>query len=232
MKTHFCTKGFLPLFILVIMGVLVLAGGASTVIVRQFSEEAAEETVPSGILKEDEVLGVAVAPSETDGIKPIPVDTNPKSEAGSLPASGAKEKITVPSAPSVPSSVVPKTVTQEIPKIMEKETTDGGVVDASPLIQRFIFNQKWRDAVVNLVCQDGDGNILTTGSGVIIDPKGVILTNAHVASDFLFTEEWSPFTNPYTCVVRTGDPAVYRYEVQTLYLTRERAKSDASGVCD
>lgn len=79
----------------------------------------------------------------------------------------------------------------------------------------FDFNQYWRSAVVNLFCTDRYGGGLSSGSGVIIDPRGIILTNAHVAMDFLF-QDW-PNPSLTECTVRTGSPASPSYKAKLLY---------------
>jgi hypothetical protein len=54
-----------------------------------------------------------------------------------------------------------------------------------------------------------------SGSGVIIDPQGVILTNAHVAQYVLLSQ--SSMIN-LTCSIRTGSPAAFRWKAQVLYI--------------
>lgn len=80
----------------------------------------------------------------------------------------------------------------------------------------FEFDQTWRTTVVNLFCTDRYSGGISSGSGVIIDPRGIILTNAHVALDFLF-QDW-PTPSITECVVRTGLPASPAYKAQLMYL--------------
>ncbi|MBI1975555.1 MAG: trypsin-like peptidase domain-containing protein [Candidatus Vogelbacteria bacterium] len=70
-----------------------------------------------------------------------------------------------------------------------------------------------RPAVVNILCTTKRGDFFRpiTGSGVVIDSRGVILTNAHVAQYLLLNDRVS-------CVVRTGNPARPTYEAKLLYL--------------
>ena len=83
----------------------------------------------------------------------------------------------------------------------------------------FTFNPAWKDAVVNLFCTDmNDGGVMS-GSGVIIDPRGVILTNAHVAADHIFGE-W-PAKKLNNCVVRTGSPAYPLYRARIVYMPKQ-----------
>jgi len=71
------------------------------------------------------------------------------------------------------------------------------------------------DALVNIYCTARIDDMLrtTTGSGVLIDPKGVILTNAHVAQFLLLSDDTT------RCTVRQGNPAAERYEAELLYLS-------------
>ena len=80
------------------------------------------------------------------------------------------------------------------------------------------LNEKTRAALVNIICttiRSGSFNPVS-GSGVIIDPRGVILTNAHVAQYFLLKDYLVP--NFVSCVIRTGEPARNRYKARLLYI--------------
>lgn len=72
-----------------------------------------------------------------------------------------------------------------------------------------------RNALVNIICYVRQGNGLNSisGSGVIIDPKGFILTNAHVAQFFLLTDRG------VSCVIRSGSPAVTAYEAKLAFIS-------------
>ncbi|MDP3645518.1 MAG: trypsin-like peptidase domain-containing protein [bacterium] len=84
--------------------------------------------------------------------------------------------------------------------------------------QQFDFNPAWRDAIVNLYCMPPQGSMseASSGSGVMIDPRGIILTNAHVASNFLYAD-W-PKPSLLVCSVRIGSPARPQYRAALLYI--------------
>ncbi len=78
------------------------------------------------------------------------------------------------------------------------------------------INQSARAALVNVFCQTAGGPISSiSGSGVIIDPRGVILTNAHVAQYVLLSTEPAAGLN---CYIRTGSPAEIHWNVGILYI--------------
>ena len=78
------------------------------------------------------------------------------------------------------------------------------------------INQNARAALVNIFCQTAGGPISSiSGSGVIIDPRGVILTNAHVAQYVLLSMEPTAGLN---CYIRSGSPAVIHWKVGILYI--------------
>jgi len=79
-------------------------------------------------------------------------------------------------------------------------------------------NDKVRQALVNVVCTTKtDGTFESiSASGVIVDSRGVILTNSHVAQFFLLKDYPSP--NFGSCVIRTGSPAVSRYTAELLFM--------------
>ena len=80
------------------------------------------------------------------------------------------------------------------------------------------LNETVRKSVVNIFCTSLFGGPFEaiTASGVVIDPRGVILTNAHVAQYFLLRDYPAPGT--LSCVIRTGAPAVPMYTAELLFL--------------
>lgn len=74
------------------------------------------------------------------------------------------------------------------------------------------------DATVNIYCRLKAGKqlISTSGSGVIIDPRGVVLTNAHVAQYLLLAQDEGRVSG--WCSIRTGSPADETYTAKILYI--------------
>lgn len=79
--------------------------------------------------------------------------------------------------------------------------------------------KKLLNATVNLYCSIKVGNkkFSSTGTGVMIDSRGVILTNAHVAQYFLLNGEDSRLKAD--CSVRTGSTAKETYNAEVLYIS-------------
>lgn len=80
-----------------------------------------------------------------------------------------------------------------------------------------------RAALINILCYApaGSGLRSTSGSGIFVDSKGIILTNAHVALPFLLADRG------VSCVIRSGSPAVERYEAKLAYMSPEWIKANA-----
>ena len=85
-----------------------------------------------------------------------------------------------------------------------------------PPLSSDALNVGARGALVNILCMPRGGSLYpTSGSGVIIDPRGVILTNAHVAQYVLLSQD--PRVD-ISCTVRTGAPATARWIPEILYI--------------
>ena len=72
-----------------------------------------------------------------------------------------------------------------------------------------------RGALVNIICTvpAGSGLHSISGSGIVIDSKGIILTNAHIAQYFLLADK------NVSCTIRTGSPARDSYHAALIYIS-------------
>lgn len=79
------------------------------------------------------------------------------------------------------------------------------------------LNVEARSALVNIFCDTPGGTAIhpISASGVMIDPRGIIMTNAHVAQYVLLSAR--PELQ-ISCVVRNGSPATPRFYVQVMYI--------------
>lgn len=78
------------------------------------------------------------------------------------------------------------------------------------------INIATRAALVNIFCVPSDGTMsIVSGSGVIIDPRGVIITNAHVAQ-YVLLAKYSRAS--LTCTIRSGSPSKTLWLADVLYI--------------
>ncbi len=81
-----------------------------------------------------------------------------------------------------------------------------------------------RGALVNILCYASQGSSVhsISGSGVFIDPKGIILTNAHIGQYFLLADR------DVSCAIRAGSPAVNKYIATLIYISPPWIQKNAS----
>jgi S1-C subfamily serine protease len=99
-----------------------------------------------------------------------------------------------------------------------------------PQISFSTINEVTREALVNIFCttQSGGSFKPATGSGVVIDERGIILTNAHVAQYFLLKDY---LTEDFiSCVIRTGSPATPLYTARPVFISPSWVKANANGI--
>ncbi len=79
------------------------------------------------------------------------------------------------------------------------------------------LNTQTRGALVNILCKTGGGSVHPiSGSGVFVDSRGIILTNAHIGQYFLLKDY--PTKGNVDCVIRIGSPAAPTYRATLLFL--------------
>lgn len=125
---------------------------------------------------------------------------------------------TPPAATSTPKTPVkkptpPKTPPSSAPSVTLDQTiqTITNIANGTATTS-LSLNDRVRAATVNILCSaEASGVDSISGSGVMVDPRGVILTNAHIGQFFLL--------HGYVdCVIRTGSPAQPKYRAQLLFL--------------
>jgi len=124
---------------------------------------------------------------------------------------------TTEEAPQLTENLAPE-ISQETLETPQVAHTEEVTVEIPPLyntpgMSLDTVNTMTLPALVNILCASSQGSRVTgaVGSGVIIDPRGVILTNAHVAQYLLLQNH--P-TDPTRCVIRTGAPARSKYTAE------------------
>ena len=148
------------------------------------------------------VLVIAQQPSST-------ISSNPTADTAQVAnASLPSEATPLETAPLSPPS--PNTE-QSIASVARTQ-------DPYPFPQELfpVIHEKTRAALVNIFCATSGGSFQSTsGSGVIIDPRGIILTNAHVAQYVLLAQS---SRTDLSCFVRYGAPAQALWEAEVLYI--------------
>lgn len=135
-----------------------------------------------------------------------------------VPKPAPKPEAKVESKPKTESKVFPSVVPQIQPLLVPPPARLEPVVSDEPSpSQREGRSEvdKLKVATVNIFCRMQRGGQIAhyTGSGVVIDPSGVILTNAHVAEHVMLEQ-----AGHERCFIRTGSPAANSYKAKVVYL--------------
>ncbi len=149
----------------------------------------------------------------------LPTSTLTPSETHTtIPPQKASTPKEAPAAPAEVSKLSPPTATvvaQPIVALAPTTATNASFDAAAAAL---------RGALVNILCRVPAGSTLhsISGSGVFIDSKGIILTNAHVAQYFLLADRG------VSCTIRAGSPAVDRYKAALIYISPSWVHANAS----
>ncbi len=87
-----------------------------------------------------------------------------------------------------------------------------------------------KEAVVNIYCTIKQGNTIKaiTGSGVLIDPHGIILTNAHVGEYPLLQD--AGLVQNLNCIARSGSPVNQSRKVHVIYISKNWINQNYSNI--
>lgn len=169
---------------------------------------------------------VAEAPTDALPTKVAHLSTTtPQSATTTLAVASTTPSITKPAAqkatstpPTKPKAPLPAPT----PKVEDLKITLNqaieSITDLANAASTTPVNDRVRAALVNIICTTQAGGPLESisASGVIIDPRGVIITNAHAAQFFLLKDYPTP--NFINCYIRTGSPASPKYTAELLFL--------------
>ncbi len=137
-------------------------------------------------------------------------DTAEDTGIAQIPNEGKKER-----SYGIPKILLNHAEFQKAAVIASTRTENSPAVDTSIPLTDSIKN-----ALVNIYCQYKTDTYIrtTTGTGVVINSKGVILTNAHVAQFLLLTDTKRSVVDA-NCIIRAGNPAVAKYKAELLYIS-------------
>lgn len=162
------------------------------------------------------------APAATTTAVQIALVGTTQSTAPSSSSATPKE---LPKKSSVAPVTTPKSVVSEKPPNQVERVQNPY---STPPLAAEDINAAARAALVNIVCMPRGGSLSPiSGSGVFIDPRGIILTNAHVAQYVLLAQD--PHVD-LSCTIRTGAPAVARFVPRVLYFPVAWAEAHASEI--
>ncbi len=124
-------------------------------------------------------------------------------------------------APVTKNSNTQKDVNPKAPAPTEKipsQTIPLAKKDPEPVPDFEVINQFARKATVNILCTTKGGELNPiSGTGVIVEPNGLILTNAHIGQYLLLKDfRQKDFIQ---CVARTGSPAYPKYNLELVYIS-------------
>lgn len=150
------------------------------------------------------------------------------------PPKAPKQQVTTPPAPTQQPVYYPAptnlqdTIKTEIQNIVNEIIPPKTETEIKKEKSNLSLEDKIKKSVVNIYCTRLFGNKIQkiTGSGVVIDPSGIIITNAHVAEYFLLAENG----NDTNCYIRTGSPAVSNYKAELIYLPTEWINSNKNNL--
>lgn len=166
-------------------------------------------------------------PTTVTVILPKPAPILPESTTSITKAEEAPKQVATESQSPAPTT--PKAAEPATPAAVEPVPEQPTEVPPAPENLGDV-NTSVRSAVVNVLCTTGGGGPLKpiSGSGIIINPEGVILTNAHVAQFMLLRDYPTP--GNIDCVIRAGSPARTLYKAEVLYFPQQWLTANAKKI--
>lgn len=148
--------------------------------------------------------------------------------SGQKSAAETPEKIGAPKKSEAPKPANFPAAASSAPKIIPEKIIAQPI--ERPAINLTELNAAARKAVVNIICVSETGGSFqpVTGSGVIISPEGIILTNSHIGQYFLL--ENYPVENFLNCQVRNGDIAAPDYYAKLIYISSAWVEKNAENI--
>jgi hypothetical protein len=103
--------------------------------------------------------------------------------------------------------LAPVPVSVNLPAVSESVSETNALLDTSA--------SALRAALVNIICDAPAGSAIhsISGSGIFIDTKGIILTNAHIGQYSLLSDRG------VSCTIRSGSPATDKYNAALIYIS-------------
>lgn len=144
--------------------------------------------------------------------------TPPTQEATTTPRLVPTTTPSVPFTPipvPTPPPIIPTPTTPTPPVVVTPEPTPPITTQVESNLSAEAL---LKASIVNIICLPGGGLKGSSGTGVIIDPRGIILTVAHVGQQFILVNY--PYEDAGKCYIRTGSPAKNAYTASVVYVSR------------
>lgn len=110
--------------------------------------------------------------------------------------------------------------TKPAPALPAVPTSLAPLLPNAPSTDLAVAMSNLRGALVNIICISQEPGVRSiSGSGVIFDSRGLILTNSHVAQYYLL--ESTLKEGAISCTIRSGSPAQTAYRANLAYLSSQ-----------
>ena len=169
--------------------------------------------------------------STVENLKPVKKEMKKVVQKTPSPISKPQPKISTPVP--LPQNTTPTnpSVVKENPSLKDIPTPSIDIPQITNEINKQFSFGEWNNvfnnsenSVVNIFCVSTKGNLvsISTGSGVILSGGGIILTNSHVAENFLIPNK--------DCVVRQGGTASDKYNASLVYINESWLQRNAQSL--
>lgn len=178
------------------------------------SEQAAPDNSLGGTASADVPLAQPTTPTPFEIVVSHIVAPGTTTATSSQPVPTVPLGPVAPTTPSVPFRPLP-VPTSPLPTPKTASSTD---TSPSPTFEQKLSDEALlKGAIVNIVCLPNGDLRGSSGSGVIIDSRGIVATVAHIGQRFLLRNY--PTKNSGSCYIRTGSPAKNAYSAELIYIS-------------
>lgn len=202
----------------IVLGALFILASMGAMLMQDPSSASVSATASTALLEED----VQPHMAEVTGVSSYTTDDPSSAENPFIPLVSVSSVIEAEAPVTPPPSSSRESVSTDdrITRIQNPYPFPPHSIEA--------INEDARAALVNILCSANTESVRPiTASGVFIDSRGVILTNAHVAQYVLLSQDEQLSLN---CIVRHGAPASAEWSVEILYIPPVWVEENAKDV--